>query len=77
MLALISPAKKLDTDSEAPLDDFTVPQLLDKSDELVDTVKDLGKTKLKILMKISDALTELNHARFEQYGTPFTPNNAR
>ena len=77
MLALISPAKKLDTDSEAPLDDFTVPQLLDKSGELVDTVKDLGKTKLKSLMKISDALTELNHARFEQYETPFTPNNAK
>ena len=77
MLALISPAKKLDTENEGPLGDFTVPQLLDKSDELVDTVKGLGKTKLKALMKLSDALTELNHARFEQYETPFTPNNAK
>ena len=46
MLALISPAKKLDAEldpdlhpeSEPPLGDFTLPRLLDNSQELVDTV---------------------------------------
>ena len=77
MLALISPAKKLDTDNEPPLGDFTIPQLLDNSEELVDTVKDLGKDRLKALMNLSDALTDLNHARYETYSTPFNPSNAK
>ena len=54
MLALISPAKKLDTEKDAPLGDFTVPQHLDNSGELVDTVKELGKAKLKALMKLTE-----------------------
>ncbi len=85
MLALISPAKKLDAEldpelhpeSEPPLGDFTLPRLLDNSQELVDTVKDLGKGRLKALMKLSDALTDLNHARYERYSTPFSPVNAK
>ena len=77
MLALISPAKKLDTENGPPLGDFTMPQLLDNSEELVDTVKGLGKGGLKALMHLSDALTELNHARYERYATPFSPSNAK
>ena len=77
MLALISPAKKLDAENEPPLGDFTVPQLLDNSEELVDTVKGLGEGRLKALMNLSDSLTELNHARYERYSTPFTPSNAK
>ena len=77
MLALISPAKKLDAENEPPLGDFSMPQLLDNSEELVDTVRSLGKGRLKALMKLSDALTDLNHARYERYSTPFTPNNAK
>ncbi len=77
MLALISPAKKLDAENEAPSGDFTMPQLLDNSEVLVETVKGLGKGRLKALMKLSDALTDLNHARYERYSTPFTPNNAK
>ena len=77
MLALISPAKKLDAHNEPPLGDFTIPQLLGNSEELVDTVKDLGKDRLKALMNLSDALTDLNHARYETYSTPFNPSNAK
>ncbi len=77
MLALISPAKRLDTENDPPLGDFTIPKMLDNSEELVDTVKDLGKEGLKALMKLSDALTELNHARYERYSTPFDPSNAK
>ncbi len=85
MLALISPAKKLDAEldterdpaNEKPLGDFTLPRLLDNSQELVDTVKDLGKSRLKALMNLSDTLTDLNHARYERYSTPFSPVNAK
>ena len=43
MLALISPAKKLDAENEPPLGDFTVPQLLDNSEELVIRSKVWGR----------------------------------
>jgi cytoplasmic iron level regulating protein YaaA (DUF328/UPF0246 family) len=77
VFALISPAKKLETENEPPLGDFTLPQQLDNSEELVETVKSLGKSRLKALMKLSDALTELNQTRFERYSTPFSPTNAK
>ena len=77
MLALISPAKKLDTENEPWLGDFTVPQQLDNSEELVATVKSLGKSRLKALMNLSDALTELNQARYERYSIPFSQNNGK
>jgi cytoplasmic iron level regulating protein YaaA (DUF328/UPF0246 family) len=77
VLALISPAKKLDTDNEAPLGDFTLPRQLDNSEELVDTVRGLGKSRLQALMKLSDALTDLNYGRYERFTTPFSPINAK
>ncbi len=77
MLALISPAKKLDTENEPPLGDFTLPQLLDNSDKLVTAVRRLSKRRLKALMNLSDDLTELNHERYQRYSTPFTPSNAK
>ena len=77
MLALISPAKKLDVENEMPLDDFTMPGLLDESQELVEAVRKLGKGGLKALMKLSVTLTDLNYARYERYSTPFTPDNAK
>ena len=77
MLALISPAKRLDTENEPPLDDFTLPQQLNNSEELVDTVRGLGKARLKALMSLSDALTDLNHDRYERYAMPFNPGNAK
>ena len=77
VLALISPAKKLDTENEPPWGDFTLPRKLDDSGELVATVRGLGRNRLKALMKLSDALTELNQDRFERYSTPFSPKNAK
>jgi len=77
VLALISPAKKLDTENEPPVGDFTLPRLLDNSEKLVTALRRLSKRRLKALMNLSDALTDLNHERFERYHTPFTPSNAK
>lgn len=77
MLALVSPAKKLDAESPAPVSAFTQPDFLDDSQELVDELKAMPKSRLKALMKLSDKLADLNYARYQHYSTPFGPDNAK
>lgn len=77
MLALISPAKKLDFETEQNLESYTQSDFLDHSKELVDTVKRLSPSRLQSLMKLSDKLGELNYQRYQRYTTPFTQDNAR
>ncbi|MGH1378580.1 MAG: peroxide stress protein YaaA [Alphaproteobacteria bacterium] len=77
MLALISPAKKLDFESDNPLDMHSQSDFLDHSQELVDTAKALSQSQIQGLMKLSDKLGELNYNRYQRYATPFTPDNAK
>ena len=77
MLALVSPAKKLDFESEWDAFTLTQPAFLDDTQELVDAAKKLSKSKLQSLMKLSDKLAELNYQRFQSYKTPFVPDNAK
>ncbi|MFP4098292.1 MAG: peroxide stress protein YaaA [Alphaproteobacteria bacterium] len=77
MLALISPAKKLDFESEWSGSDYSQPELMDHARELVELLRGFSKTGLQSLMKLSDKLGTLNHARYQSFTTPFTPANAR
>ncbi|MCH8685046.1 peroxide stress protein YaaA [Pedomonas mirosovicensis] len=77
MLTLLSPAKSLDFETPLPLVEPTQPQLLARATELVGHARKLSAEDLKALMGISDALAELNVARFANFTTPFTPENAR
>ncbi len=77
MLALISPAKKLDFESEWIGDRCSQPTLLNESVTLAAILKDTPRARLKSLMKLSDKLTDLNYQRFQRFSTPFTPANAR
>lgn len=77
MLALLSPAKKLDFNSEWKTPKTSQPTLLAHAEELVDTLGDLPKPRLQKLMKLSDKLAELNYQRYKRFSTPFTKTNAR
>lgn len=77
MLAVVSPAKKLDYESELPKLSVTQPRLLDNAEELVDVCRQLSPQQLGSLMKISDKLAGLNAARFEEWQRPFNEKNAR
>lgn len=77
MLALISPAKKLDFDSECHVKNCTQPNFISDSKKLADTAKKMSSLDLQKLMKISEKLGDLNHDRFQRFSTPFTPKNAR
>ncbi len=76
MLALISPAKKLDM-SPPQVNDFTQPEFQPQSQELIDILKQKSRGEIKSLMHLSDNLAELNHNRYQDYQTPFDLSNAK
>ena len=77
MLALISPAKKMDFESEWSVTQYTQPRFLKQSQILVDILKDYSVIQLQSLMKLSDKLAKLNADRYRSYKAKPTTNNAR
>lgn len=77
MLMLVSPAKTLDYETPLPLDEATMPELLDQSQLLIDELKALTPKDVASLMKLSDKLADLNVSRFQHWSLPFNEKNAR
>jgi len=77
MLLLISPAKTLDFENPAPIAEFTQPDFLKQSKQLISALRALSAADISALMNIGDKLGTLNHERFAQWKTPFKPQNAK
>ena len=77
MLAIISPAKTLDYESEIPKLAFSQPHLTDYSAQLIDICRQFSPDELASLMSISDKLAGLNVARFAQWQKAHNEQNAR
>lgn len=77
MILVLSPAKKLDFESENLASDDGIPALIKDAEVLAKEARKLKAADLKAMMGISDNLAELNVARFKAFNTPFTPANAR
>lgn len=77
MLAILSPAKKLDFESEPVTDAFSQPVLLDGAEKIAAKARTLSRRKLKTMMGISDNLADLNYRRFQAFEPPFDLANAR
>jgi len=77
MLLMISPAKKLDMLSPAPLADYTLPDFMERAGELVAILRQKSAAELAALMKISGPLADLNARRFRDWEAPFDLLNAK
>ena len=82
MLVVISPAKRLDFESEPSatekkLKTITQPDFLDDAQTLVDDLREYTPQRLRNLMGISKDLAELNAKRYSSFSRPFTKDNAR
>ena len=77
MLIVISPAKTLDYDTPPKTKTFTLPDYLDHSEQLIARARQYSALDIAELMEVSMKLAELNFERFEQWHTPFTPDNAK
>ncbi|MEM6342219.1 MAG: peroxide stress protein YaaA [Bacteroidota bacterium] len=78
MLLIISPAKKLDLSEESRLtEQYSLPAYLEDSLELVGQLKERDEESIGKLMNISPQLSSLNYDRFQEFHTPFKPDNAK
>ena len=77
MLIVISPAKSLDFKTPPVIQDFTIPEFLNESEKLVGRLKTMSPKQLSKLMNISADLGELNFKRYQEWNTPFTPENSK
>ena len=68
MLILISPAKTLDYQSPLTTTRYTLPELLDNSQQLIHEARKLTPPQISTLMRISDKLAGINAARFHERG---------
>jgi len=77
MIIVLSPAKSLDFTTPPTVRDFTQPDFLDRSQMLVERLRQLSPLDLSQLMGISDSLAALNVARYASWRRPFAPDNAK
>lgn len=77
MLAVISPAKTLDFESEAPVDQNSDYRFPDEAQSLIDVLKRKSESEIKSLMKLSDKLASLNAERYRQWQPDMTPANSK
>ena len=77
MLITISPAKSLDFETPSKISDYTIPELLKESEKLIGRLKTMSPKQLSALMGISPDLGDLNFKRYQEWQTPFTPENAK
>ncbi|HIF9113854.1 TPA: peroxide stress protein YaaA [Photobacterium damselae] len=77
MLIVVSPAKTLDYESPLVTEQYTLPELTEHSQQLIEVCRELTPMDIARLMKVSDKIAGLNAARFAEWFPTFTPENAR
>ena len=77
MKLVLSPAKSLNYESQLPTTVSTEACFLGEAERLNKLLKKKSARSLSKLMKISDALGQLNYERNQEWSLPFTPDNAR
>lgn len=77
MLLLLSPAKKLDYDTPVRTTLHTQPLFVEQAAELIAVLREKSAAEVAALMKLSDALAELNVARYAEWQPEFDTQNAR
>jgi cytoplasmic iron level regulating protein YaaA (DUF328/UPF0246 family) len=77
MLAVISPAKRLDYKSAPTTDKHSLPVFLPDSKQLIKVLREKSPGEIAELMNLSTKLADLNYQRYGEWQTPFTPENAK
>ena len=77
MLFLLSPAKSLDYDTPPHVATHSKPLFTEQSASLIDSLKTRSPQQVATLMKLSDALSSLNVARYQAWSPKFTAKNSK
>ena len=76
MIAVVSPAKSLDFE-KASTSSFTLPRLLNQTDQLIEVLRKKEPKEVQELMNISSKLADLNVERYHRYETAHNRQNAK
>ena len=77
MIILLSPAKSLDYDSSYPQVTKSTISFPEKTQKLVEYLKEMDSSALQSLMHISPKIADLNQLRYAQYEFPFPSDQSR
>ncbi|MBL7055786.1 peroxide stress protein YaaA [Candidatus Woesearchaeota archaeon] len=77
MIITLSPAKTLNYQTKVPFDNFSIPEFLKDSKELIDILKKKNEKDISNLMNVSSSIAKLNYERYQKWQIHFTKNNAR
>jgi cytoplasmic iron level regulating protein YaaA (DUF328/UPF0246 family) len=77
MLMLLSPAKSLDYETPPAVSRHTLPQFVDESAALIEVIKPYTPAQIASLMDLSDALSQLNVARYGAWSPQFSAKNSK
>lgn len=73
MLIVVSPAKKLNFESDIKIDHSTLPLFSSKTFSLAKELKKLAPIEIKRLMKLSNQLSQLNFERYQNFQKKSSP----
>ncbi len=77
MLAIVSPAKKLDFSALAKPLPHSLPEFTDQTQALVKSARRLSRPKLRKLMNLTAPLAALNHQRFQDHAPITSLDNGK
>lgn len=77
MLAILGPAKTIDTTPHGVTERFTFPLYLDQARELVDQLRKCSLSQLKSMMKVSDKLATLTFERYAAWSGSHSAEKSR
>jgi cytoplasmic iron level regulating protein YaaA (DUF328/UPF0246 family) len=77
MLIILSSAKLLNITTQSLIADYTLPDFLYKSQELINCIRQLDLSDIAHLTASSIAIAKTNYERFYNWHLPFTPDNAK
>lgn len=77
MIVLLSPAKTLDFETPAPCKSPTQPEFAKQAGQLMKTLRTQSAEDLAKLMKLSEALSTLNHERNQKWKAKHTNTNSK
>ncbi len=77
MISILSPTKSLNSDKQNIINTHTQPLFIKEAKEIAKACKKLAPYEMQELMKISNKLLDINYIRFQEWGFPFTIDNAK
>ncbi len=77
MLAVISPAKRLDFKAPSISAKYSLPVFLDESKQLIKVLRNKSPADISRMMNLSSNLADINYRRYAEWQTPFDSGNAK